>query len=73
MNALETSYGHREKGPVNLYLDQETRDVFTKEASRVGLTFSAYLRVLRRIFQTPVDSELRERVRAIITEESRRV
>jgi len=65
---------------VNLYLDTETRKVFTREANAVGLSFSAYLRVLGRAFvawstsqtSTPMD-ELRERVRQIIRDEERRV
>ena len=65
---------------VNLYLDADTRKVFTKEAHAVGLSFSAYLRVLGRAFvawgtsqtSTPMD-ELRERVRQIIRDEERRV
>ena len=65
---------------VNLYLDTETRKVFTQEAHAVGLSFSAYLRVLGRAFvawstsqtNTPMD-ELRERVREIMRDEERRV
>ena len=65
---------------VNLYLDSETRKAFTYEANAVGLSFSAYLRVLGRAFvawgtsqaDTPLD-ELRERVRQIIRDEERRV
>ncbi|HKZ42781.1 MAG TPA: hypothetical protein VJ044_17590 [Candidatus Hodarchaeales archaeon] len=65
---------------VNLYLDQETREAFEKEALQYELSFSAYLRVLARAFvawgrskmDTPM-SELRAEVRKIIEQESRRV
>ena len=69
-----------ESRAINLYVDQETRETFVKEAKRYQLSFSAYLRVLARAFRAwgksqpnrPMD-DLREEIRHIIEEESRRV
>ena len=63
---------------VNLYLDRATRETFDDEARAVGLSFSAYLRVMARIFREPIRmdmllSELRSRIQEIIKEEERKV
>jgi len=65
---------------VRLYLDSETRKTFDDEANSVGLSFSAYLRVVGRVFRawaeskidTPMDV-LRKRIREIIIEQERKV
>jgi len=65
---------------VNLYLDQRTKDALRKEANLFELSPSAFIRVLSRIWEEPVDevlsitiSEFRSRVRKIIEEENRKV
>ena len=63
---------------VNLYLDEETRKYFSSDPFDLSVSFSAYVRVMRRLFSQAAESdtlliEIRERMKKIILEEKRRV
>lgn len=74
------SLSPRERVSIHLYLDKNTRETFSFEASRVGISFSAYLRVVARVLSEWANSkpsrsmeDFHRRIREIIVEESRRV
>lgn len=77
---ISESTSENGKRNVNLYLDDATRETLEGEAHDVGLSFSAYLRVMGRVFRekrrvtfdTTMES-IRARVQEIVDEESRRV
>jgi len=63
---------------VNLYLDKETREYFSRDPFDLSVSFSAYVRVMRRLFSQAAETdtlliEIRDRMLKIILEEKRRV